>query len=163
MHAKWLSCAACCRCAPHDWIKKPKVCIHITHHAWALRLFLSYAVSCSMEKKAKVCIHITHDTPHITHYTPVPWALWLFLSYAVRCPVVERNQTFHIPNASRMRHELFDCVSLPNTTLIRLDLNFLGRAPQAAAPPADAADLGGAWLLSFPCLALIRGQDNRLT
>jgi hypothetical protein len=29
--------------------------------------------------------------------------------------------------------------------------------------PNEAADLGGAWLLSFLCLALTRGQGDRLT
>ncbi len=37
------------------------------------------------------------------------------------------------------------------------------RGIERATQGSDAADLGGAWLLSFLCLALIRGQGDRLT
>ncbi len=39
----------------------------------------------------------------------------------------------------------------------------LRKSPWGLLFLADAADLGGAWLLSFLCLALIRGQGDRLT
>jgi hypothetical protein len=49
-----------------------------------------------------------------------------------------------------------------NTDYVTLTLTAFTTTPICKIAPADAADLGGAWLL-FLCLALIRGQGDRLT